>query len=107
MSHNSGKAVLALFAGAAIGAAIGILFAPDKGEETRSKIKGNYDDKKKDLKNKYDDLSTKFRKKLSSVDLEASFDDLVANVDEKTSDVIATLERKLQELKQAAGSLKK
>lgn len=37
MSSNS-KVILALLGGAAIGAVLGILFAPDKGSETRHKI---------------------------------------------------------------------
>lgn len=36
--NNTGKIVTALAAGAAAGAVLGILFAPNKGSETRKKI---------------------------------------------------------------------
>lgn len=40
---DSGKVLLGVLAGAAVGATLGILFAPDKGSNTRKKIsrKGN------------------------------------------------------------------
>ncbi len=40
---DSGKILLGVLAGAAVGATLGILFAPDKGSNTRKKIsrKGN------------------------------------------------------------------
>lgn len=36
---NTGKILLGIAAGVAAGAVLGILFAPDKGSETREKIK--------------------------------------------------------------------
>ncbi len=51
MSNNT-NSVLALLLGAAIGAGVGILFAPDKGSKTREKIKDGFDDAKDNLKHK-------------------------------------------------------
>ncbi|WP_432672365.1 YtxH domain-containing protein [Flavobacterium sp. SM2513] len=103
-NKDNGVTVLALLAGAAIGAGLGILFAPEKGEKTRGKIKNTYDSQKNDLMDKFGELSetvkTKFNK--TKVDLEKGFDELVHNADDKSEEVIAKLERKLQELKKAA-----
>ncbi|OYU81354.1 MAG: hypothetical protein CFE23_04465 [Flavobacterium sp. BFFFF1] len=108
MASDRGNTIIAVLAGAAIGAALGILFAPDKGANTRGKIKGGFDDKKDELKNKFDEFSEKVKSKFSATkaDLESSFDHLVANVDDQTEDVIATLEKKLAELKQSAAAAK-
>ncbi len=39
MKRNTSRIILGFVAGAAVGAALGILFAPDKGVETRKKLK--------------------------------------------------------------------
>ncbi|MGN6438924.1 MAG: YtxH domain-containing protein [Agriterribacter sp.] len=50
------KVLLGLLAGAAIGAIAGILFAPDKGSETRKKIAKNTADMGDQLKNSFNDF---------------------------------------------------
>ena len=47
---NTGKMIGALLIGAAIGGALGILFAPDKGSETRKKIANQTGDLTDNLK---------------------------------------------------------
>lgn len=54
MSDNT-KIVAALLAGLAAGAALGILFAPDKGSETREKINDSLKDLGEALKEKSDE----------------------------------------------------
>jgi len=61
---STGKIVLGTLAGIAIGAAIGVLLAPDKGSETRKKIikkKGELTD---GLKDKYENLKGKYNNAL-------------------------------------------
>ncbi len=51
--------VLGVLAGAAVGALLGILFAPDKGYKTRKKIYRKGEDVVDDLKDKAHDLAEK------------------------------------------------
>lgn len=109
MSNNTGNSLLALLAGAAIGAGIGILFAPDKGSRTREKIKGGYDDAKNNLKHKFEDVTDQLRSRFAGAkyDLDETYEELVSNMSHKTEDVISFLETKLADLKEKNAKLQK
>lgn len=102
MSNNTGNTIIALLVGATIGAGIGILFAPDKGSKTREKIKDGFDDVKNNLNDKLHEVSEKLKGNgvLSKVDIDRNYDNIVANLTDKTEDVVSYLENKLAELKE-------
>ena len=51
---NTGRVILSVIAGAAAGAALGLLYAPDKGENTRKLISQKGQDLKGNIKDKID-----------------------------------------------------
>lgn len=109
MSNNSGNTLLALLTGAAIGAGIGILIAPDKGSVTREKIKYGFEDVKNELKFKLENASLEMKDKFSiaKFDLEETYQELVSDMSYKTEDVISFLEEKLAELKRQNAKFQK
>ena len=70
-NHATGKMIGALLAGAAIGGALGILFAPDKGSATRKKIAGKAEDLTDQLKGKFNDLLQEAKKEIEAVKAKA------------------------------------
>ena len=64
---STSKILLGFVSGAAIGAALGILFAPDKGTETRRKISEQSNDLADNIKGKFTDLVDGVKEKFSSV----------------------------------------
>jgi gas vesicle protein len=70
-ASNTGKVIGAIFLGAAIGGALGILFAPDKGSETRKKISKKGNDLTDAVKEKFDAIVDKFKKEVEDVQEQA------------------------------------
>lgn len=85
---SSGKLLLGVLAGAAAGALFGILFAPDKGTETRRKIAKKGEDYVDDVKGKFNELIDDLTKKMEGVQAKANkmTDDAKSKVEDmKTS----------------------
>ncbi|MHC5201099.1 YtxH domain-containing protein [Myroides sp. LJL119] len=101
MSDRLGSTLIAVIAGAVVGAGLGVLFAPEEGRKTRKKIQRSFDSSKEEFEDKIDEL----KKQVKSVierkkhDFEDNFDDLVSSTGKKRDEVIAALEKKLAELK--------
>ena len=102
MASSTGKTLIALASGAAIGAVLGILFAPDKGATTRQKIKETFDESGNDVIEKFNDIVSKIQNKAADtkISFEKTLEDLVSEGSYKTEELITLLEQKLKALKE-------
>jgi gas vesicle protein len=61
MKNSSKIALFSFLAGAAAGAALGLLFAPDKGSVTREKLRNKAKDLGDEISEKYDSLKDELK----------------------------------------------
>lgn len=67
---DSGKVVIGVVAGMAVGAILGVLFAPHKGSDTRDMISNKSSETVNDLKTKVSDVMDSLAEKLHSEEKE-------------------------------------
>lgn len=83
---NAGGFLAGILGGAIVGAALGMLFAPEKGEETRAKIADTFEDTKEKFYDSIDKMTESLKKrgeKLSKTELEDLVDELREKVETK------------------------
>lgn len=69
---STGKLLQSILVGAAAGALAAILFAPDKGSQTRKKIAQKSNELGEDLKSKFNDMTDSLKEKYESISKEAT-----------------------------------
>ena len=106
---NSGSTFLALLTGAAIGAGLGMLYAPDRGEETRRKLSENARRTQDDLNKKYRETSSNLSQKAkkAKLDFEDRLEETLSSASYKADDILTSLESKLDELRKQNAKFQK
>ncbi|MGB8704277.1 MAG: YtxH domain-containing protein [Gillisia sp.] len=106
---NSGNTFLALVTGAAIGAAVGLLYAPESGEETRKKLNKESKKAQDRFNQKYSEttsnLSTKAKK--AKMDFETRLEETLSSASHKADEILAAMESKLEDLRKQNAKLQK
>lgn len=101
MKNCNEKVMKSFVLGAAIGASLGILYAPYKGSKTRKKIKGSAVDAKDDvskfLKNSKDELTKTAHETKEA--FEGKLEEVISSLSFKAENIINSLEDKLEDLK--------
>lgn len=106
---NTGSTILALITGAAVGAAVGVLYAPDSGEKTREKLS-------KDAKKAQDDINRRYRETSSNLtskarqarmDFESRLEETLSSASYKADEILAAMETKLEDLRKQNSRLQK
>lgn len=106
---NSGSTFLALLTGAAIGAGVGLLYAPERGEETRRKLGDNARKAQSNLNKHYRETSSNLSQKAkrAKMDFETKLEATLSSASYKADEILSALETKLEELKKQNAKLQK
>ena len=89
MKDNTTKIIGALLVGAAVGVAIGMLMAPDKGSETRKKLADDANDMAHNAEEEIKDVIDAIKKKVSEMEqtLSSGLDKAKEMVEEKAQHI--------------------
>lgn len=100
---------MTLLTGAAIGACIGILYAPDEGTKTRKKIKKKALDTKHDWESRIARAGEELTKTADAKknEFEHKLETALSNMSNKGDEIISSLELKLAQLQKKNAQFKK
>ncbi|QIE59891.1 YtxH domain-containing protein [Rasiella rasia] len=109
MASNTGQTLLALLTGAAIGAGIGILYAPDKGSKTRNKIDKERKKAQKKLNKQFQDTKSNLTEhaQKAKYNFQQKLDDTLSSASYKADDILLAMEDKLEALRKQNAKLQK
>lgn len=107
MASNTGQTLLAILTGAAIGAGIGILYAPDKGSNTRDKLSKEAKKAQKKLNKQINETSHTLSEKAQQarVSFEQKLNDTLSSASYKADDILLAMEDKLEALRKQNAKL--
>lgn len=108
-SNNTGETILALLTGAIIGVGVGMLFAPNKGSQTREKIGKEARKAQKTAKQKFQETSGIISEKaqIARANFSSKLNDTLSSASDKADDILAAMEDKLEELRKKNAKLNK
>lgn len=106
---NSGNSFLALITGAAIGAAVGLLYAPDSGEVTREKLSKDAKKAQDQFNKKYKETSSNLSAKAKQAkhDFETRLEETLSSASYKADEILAAMESKLEDLRKQNAKLQR
>ncbi|HLW31261.1 MAG TPA: YtxH domain-containing protein [Aequorivita sp.] len=107
MASNTGQTLLALLTGAAIGAGLGILYAPDKGSATRDKLSKEAKKTQKRLNKQIRETSSNLSEKAQRArhSFEQKLNETLSSASYKADDILVAMEEKLEALRRQNAKL--
>lgn len=106
---NKGGTFLALVTGAAIGAAFGLLYAPDSGDKTRERLGKDARKAQDDLNRRYKETSSNLSTKAKQArkDFESRLEETLSSASFKADEILSAMETKLEDLRKQNSKLRK
>ncbi len=107
MASNTGQTLIALLTGAAIGAGLGILYAPDKGSNTREKLSKEAKKAQKKLNKQIRETSHTLSEKAQQAkySFEQKLNETLSSASYKADDILLAMEDKLEALRRQNAKL--
>lgn len=108
MASNTGQTLIALLTGAAIGAGLGILYAPDKGSKTRDKLSKEAKKAQRKLNQQIQETSHSLSEKAqrAKYSFEQKLNETLSSASYKADDILLAMEDKLEALRRQNAKLK-